>query len=70
MNQSLDELHNLSDDIAFYAGDTSNDFAWYSKRLGFSSIYVSSEVFMLQDTSKDSIILESLLKIRYKRSAT
>ncbi|CUM49991.1 uncharacterized protein AC631_00873 [Debaryomyces fabryi] len=53
INQSLDELHNLSDDIAFYAGDTSNDFAWYSKRLGFSSIYVSSEVFMLQDTSED-----------------
>lgn len=55
LNQSLDELHNLSDDIAFYAGDMSNDFAWYSKRLGLSTIYVSSEVFMLQDTSKDFI---------------
>lgn len=53
LNQSLEELHNLSDDIAFYAGDNSNDFAWYSKRLGLSSIYVSSEVFMLQDTSAD-----------------
>lgn len=51
MSQSLEELHNLSDDIAFYAGDMSNDFAWYSKRAGFSTIYVSSELYMLQDTS-------------------
>lgn len=51
MSQSLEELHNLSDDIAYYAGDMSNDFAWYSKRLGVSSIYVSSELFMLQDSS-------------------
>lgn len=49
--QSLEELHNLSDDIAFYAGDKSNDFAWYTKRGGISSIYVSSELYMLQDTS-------------------
>ncbi|KAK6453927.1 COQ9-domain-containing protein [Scheffersomyces xylosifermentans] len=49
--QSLEELHNLSDDIAFYAGDMSHDFAWYSKRVGFSSIYVSSELYMLQDSS-------------------
>lgn len=52
MSQSLEELHNLSDDIAFYAGDTSNDFAWYSKRASFSTIYVSSELYMLQDTSE------------------
>ncbi|CAK7894957.1 ubiquinone biosynthesis protein Coq9p, mitochondrial [[Candida] anglica] len=51
MPQSLEELHSLSDDIAYYAGDASNDFAWYSKRAGFSSIYVSSELYMLQDTS-------------------
>lgn len=50
--QSMEELHNLSDDIAFYAGDKSNDFAWYSKRMGLSTVYVSSELFMLQDTSE------------------
>lgn len=50
--QSMEELHNLSDDIAFYAGDKSNDFAWYSKRMGLSAIYVSSELFMLQDSSE------------------
>ncbi|GEQ68114.1 hypothetical protein JCM33374_g1781 [Metschnikowia sp. JCM 33374] len=50
---SLEELHNLSDDVAFYAGDMSNDSAWYAKRLLLSSIYVKSELFSLQDTSKD-----------------
>lgn len=50
---SLEELHNLSDDVAFYAGDMSNDSAWYAKRLLFSSIYVQSELYMLQDTSEN-----------------
>ncbi|KAK6461258.1 COQ9-domain-containing protein [Scheffersomyces coipomensis] len=53
LSQSMEELHNLSDDIAFFAGDGSNDFAWYSKRMGISSIYVSSELYQLTDTSKD-----------------
>jgi ubiquinone biosynthesis protein COQ9 len=53
LNQGLDELHNLSDDIAFYAGDKSNDFAWYSKRMAFSSVYVLAELYMLQDSSKE-----------------
>lgn len=48
---SLEELHNLSDDIAFYAGDESNDSAWYAKRFLLSTIYVKSELFMLQDSS-------------------
>lgn len=52
-SHSLGELHNLGDDIAFYAGDQSNDFAWYSKRFSFSSVYVASELYMLSDTSKN-----------------
>lgn len=52
MGLSLEELHNLSDDIAWYAGDNSNDSAWYAKRLLLSSIYVKSELFMLQDTTE------------------
>lgn len=51
--QSIEELHNLSDDIAYYSGDLSNDFAWYSKRFSFSSVYVSSELYMLQDSSEN-----------------
>lgn len=46
---SLAELHALSDDIAFYAGDMSNDLAWYAKRLLLSSIYVKLELYMLLD---------------------
>ena len=50
---ALEELRDLGDDIAYYSGDLSNDFAWYTKRAGYSSIYVSSELYMLQDTSKN-----------------
>lgn len=49
----LEQIHELSDDLAFYSGDDSHDFSWYSKRLGISTIYVSSELFMVNDTSKD-----------------
>ncbi|KAF7999097.1 hypothetical protein HF325_006629 [Metschnikowia pulcherrima] len=49
---SLEELHNLSDDVAFYAGDMSNDTAWYAKRLLLSSIYVKAELFQLQDNTE------------------
>lgn len=48
---SLRELHCLSDDIAFYAGDESNDSAWYAKRFFLSTIYVKSELFMILDSS-------------------
>jgi len=51
--QSMGELHNLSDDIAYFAGDASNDFAWYSKRLAVSSIYVSAELYQISDGSED-----------------
>lgn len=49
--QSSEELHNLSDDIRFFSGDASNDFAWYTKRLSLSSTYVALELFMSQDKS-------------------
>ncbi|YCL18026.1 Ubiquinone biosynthesis protein [Komagataella phaffii] len=52
MVASMAELHNLSDDISFYAGDRSNDFAWYSKRLALSTVYVQGELCMLKDTSE------------------
>lgn len=51
VTKSMEELHNLSDDISFYAGDRSNDFAWYSKRMAISGVYVQSELFMSQDKS-------------------
>lgn len=50
---SLKELHNLSDDITYYAGDRSTDFAWYSKRFAISGLYVQSELFQINDSSEN-----------------
>ncbi|RCK66074.1 Ubiquinone biosynthesis protein COQ9, mitochondrial [Candida viswanathii] len=51
LSTGLEEIHALSDDLAFYSGDDSHDFSWYSKRMGISTIYVSSEMYMLNDNS-------------------
>lgn len=53
MVASLQELHNLSDDLQYYSGDRSIDFAWYSKRMAISGLYVQSELFMINDKSDD-----------------
>lgn len=49
---SLAELHALSDEICYLAGDVSVDGSWYTKRASLSAIYASSELFMTQDTSR------------------
>ncbi|KAI5969714.1 COQ9 [Candida margitis] len=64
LSASIEELLNLGDDLAFYAGDTSNDFAWYSKRIGLCSIYVKSELFMLNDESSDFTLTKSFVDER------
>ncbi|CAX40433.1 ubiquinone biosynthesis protein, mitochondrial precursor, putative [Candida dubliniensis CD36] len=64
LSQGLNELYQLSDDLAYYSGDKSHDFNWYSKRLGIASIYVSSELFMLNDTTKDFKLTKSFVKKR------
>ncbi|CDH11327.1 probable Ubiquinone biosynthesis protein COQ9,mitochondrial [Zygosaccharomyces bailii ISA1307] len=49
---ALPELHRLSDDLIYYSSEKDHpDFAWYSKRIGLSCAYVSSELFMAQDSS-------------------
>ena len=53
ITSSLKELHKLSDEILYLSNDRSHDFDWYTKRAGLSSLYVSSELFMLQDRSID-----------------
>ena len=50
---SLQELHALSDEIWYLAGDTSVDTSWYTKRASLAALYASSELFMTTDTSKD-----------------
>lgn len=66
---SLAELHALSDDIAYYAGDMSNDLAWYAKRLLLSSIYVKLELYMLLDRppfdSTNSFVDRNIQAVRF-----
>ncbi|QPG73057.1 hypothetical protein FOA43_000361 [Brettanomyces nanus] len=52
VSESLKELHNLADDMSYYAGDKSTDFAWYSKRFAVAGAIIQSELFMLSDHSK------------------
>lgn len=54
VNVSLPQLHRLSDDMIYFSNEKDfNDFAWYSKRLAVSCAYVSSELFMAQDKSRN-----------------
>ena len=45
-------LTELVDDIWFYAGDRSVDSNWYTKRALLASVYKTTELFMIQDTSE------------------
>lgn len=65
MPESAAELHNLSDDIAFYAGDASNDFAWYTKRMGLSSIYVLLELYQIQNPGNvDAFVADKIALLK------
>lgn len=48
----LRELHALSDEIWYLAGDVAVDGSWYTKRASLSSIYAASELFMTTDKSE------------------
>mmetsp|Transcript_1874 Transcript_1874/g.6330 ORF Transcript_1874/g.6330 Transcript_1874/m.6330 type:complete len:288 (-) Transcript_1874:29-892(-) len=50
---SLYHLHLLVDDMWHVAGDKSTDLNWYSKRMLLAGVYTSSELFMVQDSSRD-----------------
>jgi len=53
IQESLGYLQQLCDDIWYRAGDKSADLNWYSKRMLLAGIISSTEVFMIQDLSKD-----------------
>ena len=61
---SLSELHALSDEIWYLAGETSVDTSWYTKRASLAAVYASSELFMTTDTSKDFTETEEFLDRR------
>jgi len=65
--QSMQLLMNLSDSIAHHAmKDTSADLTWYTKRLGVASIYVSSELCLVQDKSANFTDTFKFLERRVK----
>jgi ubiquinone biosynthesis protein COQ9 len=61
---SLKELHALSDEIWYLAGDTSVDTSWYTKRASLAAVYASSELFMTTDTSKNFAATEEFVNRR------
>ncbi|KAL1981807.1 hypothetical protein VTN96DRAFT_2145 [Rasamsonia emersonii] len=61
---ALSELHSLSSDILYLAGDTSIDASWYTKRLSLSTIYASAEVVMTQDPSPKFSATEAFVNRR------
>lgn len=50
---SLAQLLTLVDDVCYCAGDRSVDIGWYTRRIGFASIYKMVELYLLQDKSTD-----------------
>lgn len=50
---ALANLLTLVDDICYYAGDRSVDINWYTRRIMLATIYKTTELYMLQDTSED-----------------
>lgn len=50
---ALRNLQDLVDTVWFYAGDKSTDLRWYGKRLVLSTIYKTTELCLLQDSSED-----------------
>ena len=63
---SLKELHALSDEIWYLAGDTAVDFSWYTKRASLAAVYASSDLFMTTDSSTDFVATEEFLDRRLK----
>jgi ubiquinone biosynthesis protein COQ9 len=67
---SLSELHTLSSDILYLAGEASIDASWYTKRLSLSTIYASAEMVMTQDASQGFAATEAFVerRIRYNQA--
>lgn len=61
---SLRELHALSDEIWYLAGDTSVDTSWYTKRASLAAIYASLELFTTTDSSDNYAATEEFLDRR------
>jgi ubiquinone biosynthesis protein COQ9 len=65
---SLKELHLLSDEIWFLAGDVAVDSSWYTKRASLGAVYAASEVFMSTDKSEGFEATREFLERRFEDS--
>ncbi|KAJ5706965.1 hypothetical protein N7488_006766 [Penicillium malachiteum] len=63
---SLAELHALSNDILYLAGDASIDGSWYTRRAAVGAIYASAEVVMTRDPSVDMSETASFVERRFE----
>ena len=53
ISNTMYKIHKISDHMWFIAGDNSLDQSWYTKRAMLSTVYCSTELYMIQDKSKD-----------------
>lgn len=67
---SLHELHLLTDEIWYLAGDVSVDSSWYTKRASLGAVYAASEVFMTTDKSEGFSDTREFLERRFEDSRT
>lgn len=51
MQASFQRLQDTCDKIWTLAGDHSNDFSWYSKRLALMPVYAAAELYLVSDDS-------------------
>ena len=53
LTTTLGQLHSISDEIWYLAGDKSKDYNWYTKRALLTNVYVLTETFMITDKSEN-----------------
>jgi ubiquinone biosynthesis protein COQ9 len=52
-SSTLSNLVVMADLVALHSGDRSTDINWYTKRALVTSVYATTEVYMLTDISED-----------------
>jgi ubiquinone biosynthesis protein COQ9 len=53
IGNTLYRIHKISDHLWYVAGDNSVDANWYTKRVALSTVFTTTELYMVQDNSKD-----------------
>jgi ubiquinone biosynthesis protein COQ9 len=53
ISSSLVRMASLADEICYQIGDASTNIDWYAKRTLVAGVYTATELYMLNDQSKD-----------------